>query len=78
LNLIVSTIKWGIMADAPEWSAENFARARSQRGPQKTPAKERVALRLDREIVLRFRAGDPDRRRRISEALADLVKRSSR
>jgi uncharacterized protein (DUF4415 family) len=57
---------------------EAFERARGQRGPQKTPTKERVALRLDRDIVDHFRSAGPGWQTRINDALADLVKRSSR
>jgi len=80
--------------DAPEWTEENFARARplsdfpelkaalerarGQRGPQKTPTKERVALRLDRNIVDHFRHDGPGWQTRINDALAELVKRTSR
>ena len=80
--------------DAPEWTAEDFKRARpveafpelkealerarGQRGPQKTPTKERVALRLDRNIVDHFRHDGPGWQTRINEALAEHVKRHSR
>jgi uncharacterized protein (DUF4415 family) len=57
----------------PEWTAEDFARARparevfaelgirypGQRGPQKTPTKAQVTLRLDREVVDQLRASGP-------------------
>lgn len=80
--------------DAPELTAEDFARgrplsdfpelkaaldrARGQRGPQKTPTKERVALRLDRNIVDHFRHDGPGWQTRINDALAELVKRNAR
>jgi len=80
--------------DAPEWTAEDFARARplsdfpdlkaalerarGQRGPQKAPTKERVALRLDRDIVEHFRQGGPGWQTRINDALAALVRRDGR
>jgi uncharacterized protein (DUF4415 family) len=82
--------------DAPEWTKEDFkrarpisdfpellealqrARTRGQRGPQKAPTKERVALRLDTTVVDHFRAGGPGWQTRINDALAELVKRSSR
>ena len=56
--------------DAPEWTEEDFRRARpiddfpdlkaalerarGQRGPQKAPTKERISLRLDREETHRL------------------------
>jgi uncharacterized protein (DUF4415 family) len=80
--------------DAPEWSEEDFKRARpiddfpelkaaldrarGQRGPQKTPTKERVALRLDRTIVDYFRHDGPGWQTRINDALAEIVKRNAR
>jgi uncharacterized protein (DUF4415 family) len=50
-------------------------RARGQRGPQKTPTKERVSLRLDRDIVESYRAGGPGWQTRINNDLARLQKR---
>jgi uncharacterized protein (DUF4415 family) len=76
--------------DIPEWTSEDFARARpisdfpelkamferarGQRGPQKTPTKERVGLRLDPEVVAHFRATGPGWQSRINEILAKHVK----
>jgi uncharacterized protein (DUF4415 family) len=40
-----------------------------QRGPQRTPTKVRVSLRLDRDIVERFKAQGPGWQTRINEAL---------
>lgn len=51
---------------------------RGQRGPQRTPTKERVALRLDRNIVDHFRHGGPGWQTRINDALAEIVKRAGR
>lgn len=56
---------------------EAFERARGQRGPQKSPTKERVALRLDRDVVDHFRHGGPGWQTRINDALAALVKQGS-
>lgn len=64
-------------SDFPELVAA-FERARGKRGPQKTPTKERVALRLDRNIVDHFRHDGPGWQTRINDALAELVKRSAR
>jgi uncharacterized protein (DUF4415 family) len=60
-------------SDFPEL-VEAFERARGQRGPQKAPTKERVALRLDRDVVEHFRRGGPGWQTRINDALAALVK----
>jgi uncharacterized protein (DUF4415 family) len=40
-----------------------------QRGPQKTPTKQQVTLRLDRDVVERFRSTGPGWQGRINEAL---------
>ncbi|WP_185983921.1 BrnA antitoxin family protein [Aureimonas mangrovi] len=81
--------------DIPEWTAEDFARARpmreifpeivealeksrGQRGVQKTPTKERVGLRLDREIVDHFRATGDGWQSRINAVLAEHVRNHSR
>jgi uncharacterized protein (DUF4415 family) len=68
--------------DNPEWSAEDFRRAKpfrealptlarklAGRGPQKKPTKVAVSLRLTREVVERFKAGGPGRQTRIDAAL---------
>jgi uncharacterized protein (DUF4415 family) len=80
--------------DAPEWTDEDFKRARpisdfpelleaferarGQRGPQKAPTKERIGLRLDQDVVAHFRATGPGWQRRINDVLAEYVKRGSR
>jgi uncharacterized protein (DUF4415 family) len=79
--------------DAPEWTEEDFRRARpitdfpelmeilrarGQRGPQKTPTKERIGLRLDRDVVAHFRATGPGWQRRINDVLADFVRRAGK
>ena len=40
-----------------------------QRGPQKTPTKQQVTLRLDRDVVERFRSTGPGWQGRINDAL---------
>ena len=62
-------------SDFPE-IAEAFARARGQRGPQKTPVKDRVGLRLDHDIVEHFRATGPGWQSRINDILAEHIKRN--
>jgi len=44
-------------------------RKRGERGPQKAPTKQQVTLRLDRDVVERFRATGPGWQSRINEAL---------
>lgn len=73
--------------DNPEWTAEDFARAkplsemispvlfeklkslRGQRGPQKQPTKQLVSLRIDRDIIEKFKADGPGWQSRMNEAL---------
>jgi len=68
--------------DNPEWTKEDFKRARPaqdlpdtireafrRRGPQKAPRKVPVSLRLSRDVVERFKADGPGWQRRIDEAL---------
>jgi uncharacterized protein (DUF4415 family) len=81
-------IQAGIAADPdnPEWTAQDFqkakpfakmfpalARDRRVRGPQKSPTKIAVSLRLTREVVERFKAGGPGWQTRIDEALRKAV-----
>ena len=44
-------------------------RKRGQRGPQKTPTKKQVTLRLDKDVVDRFRATGAGWQSRMNEAL---------
>ncbi len=69
--------------DNPEWTEEDFARARpasdlpphilaafpKMRGPQLAPTKQQVTLRLDRDVLARFRATGPGWQSRINAAL---------
>ncbi len=73
--------------DNPEWTAEDFARARpasevlgpafmeswrrsrGQRGPQKQPTKQLVSLRIDRDIIEKFKSDGPGWQSRLNETL---------
>ena len=73
--------------DNPEWTEEDFARARpaaevlgpafmeawrrsrGQRGPQKQPTKQLVSLRLDRDVIEKFKSDGPGWQSRMNEAL---------
>lgn len=73
----------------PEWTVEDFRTARpgwelpaeilaafpntKQRGPQVAPTKIQVTLRLDRDVVERFRATGSGWQTRINEALKKAV-----
>jgi uncharacterized protein (DUF4415 family) len=77
-------IQAGIAADPdnPEWTAQDFRRAkpfvkvfpalaksRRVRASQKQPTKVAVSLRLTREVVERFKADGPGWQTRMDEAL---------
>jgi uncharacterized protein (DUF4415 family) len=76
-------------ADNPEWSARDFARARPAtevlptalirkvRGAQKTPTKERITIRLSRDVVSRFRESGDGWQRRVDKALREWLRRHS-
>ncbi|AXJ94723.1 MULTISPECIES: BrnA antitoxin family protein [unclassified Sphingomonas] len=68
--------------DNPEWTKEDFARARplsdfpelaaafaKVRGPQRAPTKQQVTLRLDPDVVAKFRATGKGWHARINAAL---------
>ena len=75
--------------DNPEWTAADFRRARPAaslpanvrkafprtRGPQKTPTKVAVSIRLSPEVVEHFKAGGPGWQSRIDAALKRAVGR---
>jgi uncharacterized protein (DUF4415 family) len=76
-------------ADNPEWSARDFARARPAtevppralirkvRGAQKAPTKERITVRLSRDVVSRFRESGEGWQHRVDKALREWLKRHS-
>jgi uncharacterized protein (DUF4415 family) len=67
----------------PEWTEEDFARARPasevvpevvaayrrHRGPQKSPTKQLISLRLDPDVIEHFRARGPGWQARINATL---------
>ncbi len=73
--------------DAPEWTEEDWARARPaievdpefvewslrRRGKQKTPTKELVSIRLDPDITAYFRAGGPGWQTRLNDTLRRAI-----
>ncbi|MBF0268046.1 MAG: BrnA antitoxin family protein [Alphaproteobacteria bacterium] len=73
--------------DIPEWTAADFKRARPAakvvpeivaeyrrgRGPQKTPTKKLVSLRLSQEVLDHFKATGPGWQTRIDKALKKVV-----
>lgn len=69
--------------DNPEWTAGDFKRAKPSeelpetfrrgfprtRGPQRLPVKRQVTLRLDQDVLDRFKAEGPGWQSRINDAL---------
>jgi uncharacterized protein (DUF4415 family) len=53
----------------PDLAAMLPKRRPGQRGPQKTPTKQQVTLRLDRDVIQRFRSTGVGWQRRINDAL---------
>lgn len=53
----------------PPALAAVLPRRRGQRGPQRKPAKQLVSLRLERDVLARFRATGPGWQTRVNEAL---------
>ena len=53
----------------PKEAAEALRRYRGQRGPQKSPTKELISLRVDRDVVAAYRATGPGWQKRAGEAL---------
>ena len=74
---------WDEVCDNPEWTEEDFAKARPfkeampelyaawkrKRGAQKAPTKRLISLRLDQDVIERFRATGPGWQGRMNEAL---------
>ena len=81
-----------IDADNPEWTKQDFARARplhevipsgalssfkKYRGPQKAPKKVPVSIRLSPIVVAHFKATGPGWQVRVDEALQKIAKRNT-
>jgi uncharacterized protein (DUF4415 family) len=74
---------WDEVSDNPEWTEEDFARAkpfaevfpelaasiRRTRGKQKAPTKQLVSLRLDRDVLAAFKATGAGWQGRVNAAL---------
>ena len=58
-----------LMEVLPKKTAEAVQRYRGQRGPQKSPTKELISLRVDRDVVAAYRATGPGWQTRAGEAL---------
>src|ERR1700693_2254759 len=65
------------MRPATVVAPEIVRRARGERGPQKAPTKRLISLRLDADLVERFRSTGPGWQRLINEALRDAAPRGA-
>ena len=65
-----------LMDVLPKETAEAVRRYRGQRGPQKSPTKELVSLRVDRDVVAAYRATGSGWQKRANEALRVYAKKS--
>ena len=74
--------------DNPEWTEEKFARSlkfkdlpaslqrtlsKPKRGPQKAPTKAFISLRIDQDVLERFKADGPGWQSRINDALRKAI-----
>ena len=59
----------------PKDAVEAIRRYRGQRGPQKSPTKELVSLRVDRDVVAAYRASGPGWQTKANEALRAYAKK---
>ena len=72
--------------EAPEWTAEDFARAEIREGnkivrrgrPPLDEPKEAVKLRIDAEVLAKWRASGPGWQTRINDALRKAAPRRRR
>lgn len=76
-------------ADNPEWTQQDFARARPAaevlpasllrkvRGKQRTPTKQSVTIRLSPDVVSKFRDSGKGWQSRMDNALREWLKRHS-
>ena len=74
---------WDEVSDSPELTEADFARARpateafpelvesmrKKRGPQKSPTKQLVSIRLDRRVIEHYKAAGDGWQTRINDAL---------
>ena len=61
----------------PKEVVEAIRRYRGQRGPQKSPTKELISLRVDRDVAAAYRASGPGWQTRANEALRAYAEKAS-
>ena len=65
-----------LMEALPKETAAAVRRYRGQRGPQKSPTKELISLRIDRDVVAAYRATGAGWQTRVNEALRRYAKQA--
>jgi uncharacterized protein (DUF4415 family) len=65
-----------LMDVLPKETAAAVRRYRGQRGPQKTPTKELISLRVDRDVAAAYRASGRGWQTRANEALRLYAKKT--
>ena len=65
-----------LMEMLPKEAVEAIRRYRGQRGPQKSPTKELISLRVDRDVAAAYRASGRGWQTRANEALRAYAKKA--
>ena len=66
-----------LMEMLPKEAVEAIRRYRGQRGPQKSPTKELISLRVDRDVAAAYRATGAGWQTRANEALRAYAKKAN-
>ncbi|WP_425908209.1 BrnA antitoxin family protein [Nitrobacter sp. TKz-YC02] len=79
------------VSDNPEWTKEDFAKAKTfsgtfpdlaktirRRGPQKTPTKQPVSLRLSPDVIEHYKAKGPGWQSQIDDDLRKIANRAKK
>jgi uncharacterized protein (DUF4415 family) len=53
----------------PDWAEESERRKRGERGPQKAPVKEAISIRVDKDVLAKFKATGSGWQTRMNAAL---------
>ncbi|SEQ70853.1 Uncharacterized conserved protein, DUF4415 family [Faunimonas pinastri] len=68
-NPILTDERMARMRPAADAAPEIVARARGQRGPQKAPTKQQVTIRVDQDVLQRFKEEGPGWQKRMNAVL---------
>ncbi len=73
----LATLRPAAEALSPTLYVALTARKPGQRGPQKTPTKEMITLRLDRDVLAAYRATGPGWQTRMNDALKAAMRKKA-